>query len=424
MRGHEGGLMKGTTSRKGEKQLLVALDIGTSKVAAVVGDINPQGGIEVVGVGTQTSRGLKRGMVVNIESTVQSIQRAVQEAELMAGCQIHSVVAGIAGSHIRSLNSHGIVAVKDREVTPDDVDRVLDAARAITIPADQRILHVLPQEYRVDDQDGIREPVGMFGVRLEARVHLVTGAIAAVQNIEKCIQRCGLVMDDVVLQPLASSLAVLSDDEKELGVALIDIGGGTTDLAVFMDGAICFTEVIPVAGDHVTSDIAITLRTPTPHAEQIKIQHARALRELADPQRSVEVPGVGDRPPRQLSQQVLSEVVEKRLEEIFELCREALMRSGLYERLAGGVVLTGGASRLAGTADLAEGVLDLPVRLGVPGNVGGMSEITTGPQFATAAGLLLYATRKSQMDGLSRSSTGEMQEGLLQRMRRWFTESF
>ncbi|MGD8827342.1 MAG: cell division protein FtsA, partial [Gammaproteobacteria bacterium] len=288
-------------SRKPERKMIVGLDIGTSKVVAIVGELKPDGVIEIVGLGSHPSRGLKKGVVVNIESTVQSIQRAVEEAELMAGCEIHSVYAGIAGSHVRSLNSHGIVAIRDKEVTPSDVERVIDAARAVAIPADQKILHILPQEFIIDDQDGIREPIGMSGVRLEAKVHMVTGALSAAQNIINCVQRCGLQVDDIILEQLASSFAVLTEDEKDLGVCLVDIGGGTTDIAVFTEGSIRHTAVIPIAGDQVTNDIAVALRTPTHHAEEIKIRYACALSQLANPDETIEVPSVGDRPPRRLA---------------------------------------------------------------------------------------------------------------------------
>src|SRR5262244_2035678 len=300
--------------KRSERNLIVGLDIGTSKVVALVGEVGPDGGIEVLGVGSQPSRGLKKGVVVNIESTVQSIQRAVEEAELMAGCEIHSVFAGIAGSHVRSLNSHGVVGVRDKEVSHGDVEHVIDAAKAVAIPADQKILHVLPQEFIVDGQEGIRDPIGMSGVRLEAKVHIVTGADSAAQNIEKCIQRCGLAVDDVVLEQLASSFATLTDDEKELGVCLVDIGGGTTDIAVFSNGAIRHTAVIPIAGDQVTNDIAMTLRTPTKEAEELKLRHGCALRQLADPNDIIEVPGVGERGPRKLSRPMLAEVIEPRIE--------------------------------------------------------------------------------------------------------------
>src|SRR5665213_3138858 len=314
-------------SKRTDRSLIVGLDIGTSKVVALVGEVTADGNIEVIGVGSQPSRGLKKGVVVNIESTVQSIQRAVEEAELMAGCQIHSVYAGIAGSHVRSLNSHAVVAIKDKEVVQGDVERVIDAAKAVAIPADQKILHVLPQEYIIDSQEGIRDPIGMSGVRLEAKVHIVTGADSAAQNIIKCVQRCGLVVEDVVLEQLASSFAVLTEDEKELGVCLVDIGGGTTDLAVFANGAIRHTAVIPIAGDQVTNDIAVSMRTPTQYAEDIKIRYACALSQLANPDESIEVPSVGDRPSRRLARQTLAEIVEPRYEELFNLVREELRRS-------------------------------------------------------------------------------------------------
>ena len=308
-------------------------------------------------------------MVVNIDSTVQSIQRAVEEAELMAGCQIHSVFAGIAGSHVRSLNSHGIVAIRDKEVAPGDVDRVIDAARAVAIPADQKILHILPQEFIIDAQEGIREPIGMSGVRLEAKVHIVTGAESAAQNIVKCVQRCGLEVEDIVLEQLASSYAVLAEDEKELGVCLVDIGGGTTDLAVFSGGAIRHTAVIPIAGDQVTNDIAVSLRTPTHHAEDLKIRYACALSQLANPDETIEVPSVGDRPARRLARQTLAEVVEPRYEELFALVREELSRSGFDDMIAAGIVLTGGSAKMEGVIDLAEEIFHAPVRLGLPQGV-------------------------------------------------------
>ena len=320
--------------------MIVGLDIGTSKIVAIVAEITEDNELEIIGFGSHPSRGLKKGVVVNIESTVQSIQRAVEEAELMAGCQIHSVYAGIAGSHVKSMNSHGIVAIKDGEVIEGDVERVIDAARAMAIPADQRILHVLPQEFIIDEQEGIREPIGMSGVRMEAKVHLVTGAVSAAQNIIKCIERCGLETDDVVLEQLASSYSVLTEDEKELGVCLVDIGGGTTDIAVFNDGAIKHTAVIPIAGDQVTNDIAIAMRTPTQYAEEIKIKYACALRQLTNPDEVIEVPSVGDRPPRRLARQTLAEVVEPRYEELMTLILAELRRSGYDNLIDLGVVLT------------------------------------------------------------------------------------
>ena len=351
-------------SRKVDKSMIVGLDIGTSKITAIVGEVNEDHQLEIIGIGSHPSRGLKKGVVVNIESTVQSIQRCIEEAELMAGCQIHSVYAGIAGSHIRSMNSHGIVAIKDREVSASDVERVIDAARAVAIPADQRVLHVMPQEFVIDKQEGIREPVGMSGVRLEAKVHLVTGAESAAQNIIKCVRRCGLEVDDIILEQLASSYSVLTDDEKELGICLVDIGGGTTDVAVFTEGAIKHTAVIPIAGDQVTNDIAVAMRTPTQYAEEIKIKYACALRQLANPDDTIEVPSVGDREPRRLSRQTLAEVVEPRYEELLSLVHAELRRSGFEDLVAAGVVLTGGSSKMEGVVDLAEEVFFILLRMG------------------------------------------------------------
>src|SRR5512138_1709102 len=385
-------------AKRGERPLIVGLDIGTSKVVALVGEVGADNSIEVIGIGSQPSRGLKKGVVVNIESTVQSIQRAVEEAELMAGCEIHSVYAGIAGSHIRSLNSHGIVAIRDAEVAQGDVDRVIDAARAVAIPADQKMLHILPQEFIIDSQEGIREPVGMSGVRLEAKVHIVTGAESAAQNIVKCVQRCGLSVEDIVLEQLASSYAVLADDEKELGVCLVDIGGGTTDIAVFSGGAIRHTAVIPIAGDQVTNDIAVSLRTPTHHAEEIKMKFACALSQLANADETIEVPSVGDRPARRLARQTLAEVVEPRYEELFALIREELRRSGFEEVIAAGVVLTGGSSKMEGAIELAEEVFHVPVRLGVPQSVNGLSDVVRNPIHSTGVGLLLFG-RENYMRG-------------------------
>jgi cell division protein FtsA len=378
------------SKKKSDRNLIVGLDIGTSKVVALVGELRSDDSIEIIGFGSHPSRGLKKGVVVNIESTVASIQRAVEEAELMAGCQINSVYTGIAGSHVRSLNSHGIVAIRNKEVTPEDVERVIDAARAVAIPADQKILHILPQEFVIDSQEGIREPVGMAGVRLEAKVHIVTGAESAAQNIVKCVQRCGLTVDDIVLEQLASSYAVLADDEKELGVCLVDIGGGTTDIAVFSGGAIRYTAVIPIAGDQVTNDIAVSLRTPTQHAEEIKLRYACALSQLAHADETIEVPSVGDRPPRRLARQTLAEVVEPRYEELFAMVRQELQRSGYEEMAAAGVVLTGGSSKMEGAVELAEEVFHMPVRLGSPLHVTGMGDVVRNPIYATGVGLLLY----------------------------------
>ncbi len=406
--------------KKADKNLIVGLDIGTSKIAAIVGEVSADGEIEIIGIGHHRSRGLKKGVVVNIESTVQSIQRAVEEAELMAGCQIKSVYTGIAGSHIASLNSHGIVAIRDKEVTSGDVDRVIDAARAVAIPADQRILHILPQEFIIDTQEGIREPIGMSGVRLEARVHMVTGAVSAAQNIIKCVRRCGLEVDDVILEQLASSQAVLTEDEKDLGVAIVDIGGGTTDIAVFKDGAIRHTAVIPIAGDQVTNDIAVALRTPTQHAEEIKIKYACALAQLASADETIEVPSVGERPPRRLARQTLAEVVEPRYEELLTLVQAELRRSGFEDLIAAGIVVTGGSSKMEGLVDLAEEIFHMPVRLGVPHIVTGLVDVVRNPIYSTGVGLLQFGYRNT-----SELSADVVNDGSLwERMKSWFQGNF
>ncbi|UYF98520.1 MULTISPECIES: cell division protein FtsA [unclassified Halomonas] len=376
--------------------MVVGLDIGTSKVVAIVGQPTDDGGIEIAGIGSHPSRGMKRGVVINIESTVQSIQRAVEEAELMAGCDIHSVYVGVAGSHISSMNSDGVVAIKEREVTPSDIDRVIDSARARAISEGQRVLHVLPQEFSIDAQGGIREPLGMSGVRLEAQVHLVTAALNAVQNIEKCVRRCGLEVDAIILEQLASSMAVLTEDERELGVCMVDIGGGTTDMAIFSEGAIRHTAVIPIAGDQVTNDIAMALRTPTQHAEEIKVKYACALTQLAASDEMIKVPSVGDRASRDLSRQALAEVVEPRYEELFTLVRDELRRSGYEDMVAAGVVLTGGTSRMEGVSELAEEIFHMPVRIACPQNVRGLADVVRNPIYATGVGLLHYALQESR----------------------------
>jgi cell division protein FtsA len=406
-------------ARRDDRNLLVGLDIGTSKVVAIVAEVSPEGRIEVIGIGSSASRGLKRGVVVNIESTVQSIQRATEEAELMAGCEINSVYTGIAGSHVRSINSHGIVAIRDKEVTATDVERVIDAAKAVAIPADQRVLHVLPQEFIIDSQEGIPEPIGMSGVRLEAKVHLVTGAVSAAQNIVKCVQRCGLSVEDIVLEQLASSYAVLTDDEKELGICIVDMGGGTTDIAVFCGGAIQHTAVIPIAGAQVTNDIAVSLRTPAQYAEEIKIKYACALSQLANPDETIEVPSVGDRPPRRLARQTLAEVVEPRYEELFQLVRKELRRSGFEELIAAGIVMTGGSAKMEGAIELAEEVFHMPVRLGVPQHVDGLADVVRNPIHATGVGLLLYGKEDLQ----ARAEAAQAKFGLgkvFRRMKSWF----
>jgi len=410
-------------SKKSEMNLIVGLDIGTSKVVAIVGEIKADSEIEIIGIGSHPSRGLKKGVVVNIESTVQSMQRAVEEAELMAGCEIQSVFAGIAGSHIRSLNSQGVVGIKDQEVTHSDLNRVIDAARAVAIPADQKILHILPQEFVIDDQDGIREPIGMSGVRLEARVHMVTGAVSAAQNIVKCVRRCGLEVDDLILEQLSSANAVLSEDEKELGVCLVDIGGGTTDIAIFTEGAIRHTAVIPIAGDQVTNDIAVALRTPTQHAEDIKIKYACALTQLASDNETIEVPSIGNRPARRLSRQTLAEVVEPRYEELLLLIQAELRRSGFENLIAGGVVLTGGSAKMEGLIELAEEVFHMPVRLGVPQYVTGLADVVRNPIYATGVGLLLFGRSHHAKGGVEFSRSGSA-KSVWARMKSWFQGNF
>jgi len=410
-------------SKKTEKNLIVGLDIGTSKVVAIVGEVTPEKEIEIIGLGSHPSRGLKKGVVVNIESTVQSIQRAVEEAELMAGCQIHSVYAGIAGSHIRSLNSHGIVAIRDKEVTQFDVERVIDAARAVAIPADQKILHIMPQEFIIDDQESIREPIGMSGVRLEAKVHMVTGAVSAAQNIIKCVRRCGLEVDDIILEQLASSHSVLTEDEKELGVCLVDIGGGTTDIAVFTEGAIRHTAVIPIAGDQVTNDIAVALRTPTQHAEEIKIKYACALTQLASADETIEVPSVGERPVRRLARQTLAEVVEPRYEELFTLIQAELRRSGFEDLCAAGIVMTGGSSKMEGAVELAEEIFHMPVRQGMPQYVSGLVDVVRNPIYSTGVGLLLFGYQNRALRETESRMTGGF-TSVWRRMKSWFQGNF
>ena len=403
-------------------RMIVGLDIGTSKVVCIVGEISPEGDVDIVGIGSHPSRGLKKGVVVNIESTVQSIQRAVEEAELMAGCQIHSVYAGIAGSHIRSLNSHGIVAIRDREVFQPDIERVIDAAQAVAIPADQKILHILPQEYVIDTQEGVREPLGMSGVRLEAKVHLVTCAVNAAQNIEKCIRRCGLEVQDIILEQLASGYAVLTEDEKDLGVCLVDIGGGTTDIAVFTDGAIRHTAVIPIAGDQVTNDIAMALRTPTPHAEEIKIKYACALASLAGENETIKVPSVGERIERDLSRQALAEVVEPRYDELFTLIQAELRRSGFEDLIAAGIVLTGGTSKMEGAVELAEEIFHMPVSIGKPQGITGLTDIVRNPIYSTAVGLLLYGARQQGERVVVPHHEG--MTGIVGKVKSWFAGNY
>ncbi len=407
---------------KETKELVVGLDIGTSKVVALVAEVRPDGALEVLGMGSHESKGLKKGVVVNIESTVSAIQRALEEAELMADCKIASVFTGIAGSHIRSFNSTGMVAIKDREVTALDVDRVIETARAVNIPTDQQILHVLRQEFIIDGQEDVREPIGMSGVRLEVKVHIVTGAVSSAQNIVKCVRRCGLEVNDLILQPLASARAVLSEDEKDLGVCLVDIGGGTTDIAIFTHGAIRHTAVIPIAGDQITNDIAMALRTPTPDAETIKIRHGVSLRQLADANEMVEVPGIGERAPRMMSRQTLAEVIEPRVEELFSLVQKVLRESGFEELLSSGVVLTGGSATMQGMVELGEEIFHMPVRIGLPVYSGGLADVVRNPRYATAMGLLLEGAAQLQQGQVMRQ--GGSFKAVLARMREWFQRNF
>ena len=366
---------------------MIGLDIGTTKIGCIVGEVGAEG-VDIVGIGTHPSKGLRKGVVVNIESTVASIRKAVEEAELMAGCEITSVFAGIAGGHIKGLNSHGIVAIKDREVTQPDVDRVIDAAQAVSIPLDREVIHVIPQQFIVDDQDGVRDPIGMSGVRLEAKVHIVTGAVTSAQNIIKCCNRAGLNVNDILLQQLASSEAVLTSDEKDLGVMLLDIGGGTTDIAVFSQGSIVHTAVLTIGGNHLTNDVAVGLRTPQHEAEKIKQRYGSCMAGLVHKDETIEVPSVGGRSPRVLSRQILAEILEPRMEEIFILAQQELHRSGYEDMIAAGIVLTGGTTLLEGAGELAEQVLNLPVRRGLPKRIGGLVDVVKNPMYSTGVGLV------------------------------------
>jgi cell division protein FtsA len=412
-------------SKKAERHLIVGLDIGTSKIVAIVGEVRPDRSIEIVGFGSHPSNGLKKGVVVNIDSTVETIQRAIDEAELMAGCRIHSVYAGIAGSHIRSLNSHGVAEIRDKEVSADDIDRAVNAARAMPIPSDQKVLHVLPQEYSIDGQGGIREPVGMSGVRLEVNVHVVTASQSAADNVIKCVKRCGLAVDDLILEQLASAHAVLTEDEKGLGVCLVDIGGGTTDIAVYHEGSIRYTKSIPIAGDQITNDIAVTMRTPTQFAEEIKVKYACALGLLANADETIEVPSVGDRPPRRLARQSLAAIVEPRYRELFELVHGELRRAGFVNErgevaLPAGVVLTGGSSKMEGATDLAEELFHAPVRLGAPQHVTGLADVVRNPIHATGVGLLIYGARQGGARNAPPEGAGIA--SAITRLKEWFRE--
>lgn len=405
-----------------DQQLIVGLDIGTTKVVALLGEVNELGGIEVIAMGSYPSKGLKKGVVVDIEQTVTSIQRAIEELELMSGCDIHAVYADVAGGHIHGMNSHGIVPIQGKEVEAEDVEKVLSSARAVALPADQKILHVLPQDFIIDGQSGIREPLGMAGVRLEANAHIVTGSVGAVQNIIKCIEQCGLTAADIVLEQLASSYAVLTADEKELGVCMIDIGGGTTDIAIFTGGAIQYTGVVPIAGNQVTRDIAISLETPIESAEKLKVEQANAEADKVDKKHTVDVLGIGGRESRAVSAHLLAQVVSARYEELFELVLKELSKKGINKMPPAGVVITGGGSRVKGLLGLAEQVFRVKVRVGLPKFVKGLPEVIDNPIYATGIGLLIYAQQQSNVahGGL----TGHSMNNLWSRMKGWFQGNF
>ncbi|MBJ7380026.1 MAG: cell division protein FtsA [Polynucleobacter sp.] len=407
---------------KDSRDLLVGLDIGTSKVVALVAELDADGKFNVVGLGQTDSKGLKKGVVVNIEATVQSIQKALEEAEVMSDRRIVQVFTGIAGNHIVSFNSSGMVAIRDKEVGSGDVERVLETAKAINIPTDQQILHILIQEFMIDGQEDVREPIGMSGLRLEVKVHIVTGAVSAAQNIVKCVRRCGLEVNDLILQPLASSLAVLTDDEKELGVVLIDIGGGTTDIAIYSQGSIRHTAVIPIAGDQITNDIAMALRTPTVEAEDLKIHYGIARQDMADSTAMIDVPGVGDREPRPMSKQALAAVIEPRVAELFTLVRNVIHDSGYEEMVSSGVVLTGGTSMMPGMVELAEQIFHKPARVGRPEYRGHLHEVLRSPRYSTGIGLLMEG-QAQLLRGRRASQSGAFQ-GVMARMKDWFTGNF
>lgn len=405
---------------QGDGELIVGLDIGTTKICAVVGEINPDG-IDIVGIGTHASVGLRKGVVVNIESTVDSIKRAIEEAELMAGCEISSVYAGIAGGHIKGFNSHGIVAVKGNEITQKDIDRVIDAARAVAIPPDREVIHVLPQEFMVDEQDGIQDPLGMSGVRLEARIHIVTGAVTSAHNLIKCANSAGLDVSDIVLQSLASGEGVLNKEERDLGAALIDFGGGTTDLAVFKGKSIKHTSVLALGGNNLTNDVSVGLRTPMAEAEKIKVKYGTCLSSNIGTDETVEVAGVGGRKPRMLSRQILAEILEPRVEEIFNLINREVYGAGMENVITSGVVITGGSSLLEGVVDIAEAIFDLPTRIGRPMGIRGLVDVVNNPMYATAVGLVLYGAR-TQPRRKFRIRDRNIFNRVMARMKRWFKE--
>lgn len=415
--------MEGDEIMTKQGNLIVGLDIGTTKICVIVGEVTNEG-IDIVGIGTHPSKGLRKGVVINIDSTVNSIQKAVEEAELMAGCEINRVVAGIAGGHIKGFNSHGVIAVKDGEVSESDIRRVIDAAKAVAIPMDREVIHVIPQEFIVDDQDGILEPLGMSGVRLEAKVHIVTGAVTSAQNIIRSANRAGLDVVDIVLQQLASSEATLSPDEKELGVALVDVGGGTTDIAVFHGGSLKHTAVLAVGGNHITSDIAVGLRTPIVEAEKIKRKYGCALTSQVKKEETIEVPSVGGRNPRVLSRQILVEIIEPRVTELFELVQHELIQAGYDNLIASGIVLTGGAVVMDAMPELAEQVFSLPVRRGTPRGIGGLVDVVNNPIYATGVGLVLFGSRRRETEGRFRVGEKNIFSKVISVFKRWIEEFF
>lgn len=408
---------------KGEN-IIAGLDIGTTKICCIIGEVRDEKEVDIIGIGTHPSRGLRKGVVVNIESTVESIKGAVEEAELMAGCEIESVYVGIAGGHIKGFNSHGVIAVKNKEVSQFDIDRVIEAAQAVAIPPDREVIHIIPQEYILDEQEGIKEPLGMSGVRLEAKVHIVTGAVTSAQNIVRSVNKAGLEVKDIVLEPLASSDAVLDRDEKELGVAMVDIGGGTSDLAIFFEESIKHTSVLAIGGNHITNDIAIGLRTPQAEAEKIKKTYGCAMTALVKKDDTIEVPSTGGRDSRILSRQILSEIIEPRVEEMFNLIKREVDISGFSELIASGVVLTGGAASMEGMTDLAEKIFKLPVRRGFPKGIGGLVDVVSSPMYATSVGLILFGLKNHQHGKKPKLTDRNLFDKIFDRMKGWVEDFF
>lgn len=402
--------------------LIVGLDIGTTKVCAVVGEVTHDG-IDIIGIGSHPSRGLRKGVIVNIEATIESIKKAIEEAELMAGCDILSVYAGISGSHVKGINSHSIVAVKNRLIAEKDIERVIDGASAVVMPMDREIIHVVPQEFIVDDQEGIKEPLGMAGNKFEANVHIVTASVSCIQNVIKCANRCGINVNDVVLNPLATSYACLTEDERELGVVVLDVGGGTSDIVIYVNGSVVHSAVIPIGGYHVTNDIAVGLRTPALEAEKIKQKYGCALSSMVQKDETIDVPSVGGRRSRILSRQILAEIIEPRLEEIFDLVKQEIIRSGYEENIASGVVLTGGASVMEGAPELAEQVFDFPVVRATPRGIGGLVDVVKSPMYSTGVGLVLYGHQRRQEGKMRVTEEGAFTK-VKSKMKNWFEEIF